>query len=124
MDHSITIYRAWLRDQTAHPSGGIAFEAWTLQHLTDHGWTVRATPTSGDYGADLLATDPHGVRWAIQTKNWVKPVGIRAVQEVYAAQRWYDCERAMVWSTRGFTDAAIALAAKCGVVLRVGLSRA
>lgn len=121
MDTSVITYRAWLAELSERPVGGIAFEAWTLQHLTDAGWTVRATPTSGDYGADVLATDPQGVRWAVQTKNWAKPVGIRAVQEVYAAQRWYDCERAMVWSTRGFTDAAIALAAKCGVVLRVGV---
>ncbi len=96
---------------------GVEFEA-TMQRVLQHrGWTVSLTKASGDFGADLLGTDPDGTTWAIQAKRWKDSVGIEAVQQVIGAQAYYRTQRALLMSTAPLTKAAQELAQHVGVTV-------
>jgi restriction system protein len=92
------------------------FEHWCAAALRHHGWEARATPGSGDQGADVIA-EAYGHRVVIQCKLYTKPVGNKAVQEVHSARAFYGATAAAVISTAGFTTSARALAASTGVLL-------
>jgi len=96
---------------------GVEFEA-TMQRVLQHrGWNVSLTKASGDFGADLLGTDPDGTTWAIQAKRWKDSVGIEAVQQVIGAQAYYRAQRALLMSTAPLTKAAQELAQHVGVTV-------
>ena len=78
---------------------------------------VKVTQASGDFGADVLAFNTKGEYVCIQCKHYIKPVGIKAVQEIYSAKQYYKCQKAMVITNSTFTQAAIDLANKTGVDL-------
>lgn len=92
------------------------FEAWCAAELRRRGWVARATKASGDQGGDVLA-ERNGVRLVVQCKRAAAPVGNKAVQEAYAAQRHYRADLAAVIATSGFTKAARELAHSTGVAL-------
>ncbi len=96
---------------------GEAFEAW-LEHLLRSSGinSVWRTPATGDQGADLIVEMGHR-RIAIQAKQYVDPVGNSAVQEVFAAQRFYGATEGWVISSSTFTPAAAELARRAGVHL-------
>ncbi len=97
---------------------GWQFEKFAADWLRFKGWQkVEVTPGSGDFGADIIAYSPDGERYAIQCKKYDKPVGVKAVQEVVAAQIHYCCEGAAVISTTRYTPAAQQLADECDVLL-------
>ena len=58
-----------------------------------------------------------GIRLVVQCKRYGKPVGNAAVQEVAAAARYWDADRAAVVSNAGFTAAARKLAGATNVLL-------
>jgi restriction system protein len=88
---------------------GTDFEGYVAARLQRAGWDVTFTPTSGDYGVDLIARrDDRAV--AVQCKRLGKPVGVAAVQQVVAGARHHDCTRSIVISNQEFTDAATKLA--------------
>lgn len=94
------------------------FEEYVAALLRDKGYTnVRTTPKSGDFGADVLAVNPEGVRMCIQCKLYSKPVGVDAVKEVYAAKSYYECDVACVYSTNSYTQSAKKMAEKLHVKL-------
>ena len=97
----------------------IGFEEFTAQYLQDHGYqNVHMTSTTGDYGADIIAKTPNGQRICVQCKLYSKPVGISAVQEVFAAKSHYRCAIAAVAvNDNGFTKGAINLARENKVLL-------
>lgn len=97
-------------------SDGVAFERDCARLLEAGGFVVRTTPTSGDYGADLIA-EKDDLGYAIQCKDTSKPVGVKAVQEAIGARRHYSVDYAVVCASAGFTDAAIELATSNKVVL-------
>jgi len=78
---------------------------------------VQVTVKSGDYGADILATDPSGRKVCIQCKRYQNKVGVEAVQQINSARGYYRCQRAIVVSTSDFTKQAKSLAEKNGVEL-------
>lgn len=78
---------------------------------------IRLTPTTGDFGADILARDPSGHSVCVQCKRYSKSVGVRAIQEACTARIYYHCERAIVMTNSTFTPVAKELAAKTGVDL-------
>lgn len=80
------------------------------------GYQVERTPCSGDYGADLILTRK-GETAVVQAKRKRGNVGVRAVQEVVGAMRYYDCELAMVVTNSRYTDCAIELAEANEVLL-------
>jgi len=88
---------------------GVEFETHVMQLLCSFGWDVSTTPTAGDQGGDLIAVKLQS-RVVIQCKNWADPVGNAAVQEVFSAKRYYNCNRAIVIAVNGYTKAAYKLA--------------
>lgn len=96
---------------------GSMFEYAVADILRNNGYTnVDVTPTSGDYGADIIAYK-EGFKYAIQCKRYSSTVGNHAVQEVYAAKAHYSCDRAMVITNNYFTKNAITQASSTGVIL-------
>ena len=92
------------------------FEHWCASALSSRGWVTKATPASGDQGADVIA-ERDGQRAVIQCKLYTAPVGNKAVQEVFAAKSYYNGTIAAVISTSGYTSSAKTLAASTGVLL-------
>lgn len=80
---------------------------WLL--FKDLGWSVEATPVSGDWGADLIISKGNQ-RIAVQAKRYSKPVGVQAIQEAVTAQAKYNCTDSMVVTNSTFTRQAQELA--------------
>lgn len=96
---------------------GYQFEKFCGDILAKNGFSkIQVTQASADYGADIIAYK-EGVKYAIQCKKYSSPVGISAVQEVIASKSMYDCHVAVVLTNNSFTNSAINLAEKNGVLL-------
>lgn len=113
---TIAMHEATQNSNTRSARRGIDFEQDCARLLDAGGFTVRTTPASGDYGADLIA-EKDDLRYAIQCKDTSKPVGVKAVQEAIGARRHYSVDYAVVCASAGFTEAAIELASSNKVVL-------
>lgn len=78
---------------------------------------VRVVGHSSDYGCDVIARCfPFG-KIVVQCKNYKGKVGVQAVQEIYAAKRYYHATRAAVATNSTFTKNAVKLANACNVML-------
>lgn len=89
---------------------GETFEIRMAEMFFVLGWSnIITTPRTGDYGADLLATDTRGRKWVIQCKRYSKPVSASAVREVFGASRsaYKRGEGIMVITNSTFTKEAI-----------------
>lgn len=96
---------------------GFKFEEYVAKVLADNGYTeVTVTQKSRDFGADITAVFG-GARYVFQCKYYTSPVGIDAVQEVYAAKPVYSAHVAVVVTNSVFTKAAKILADEVGVIL-------
>lgn len=96
---------------------GIEFEKFIsilLKYLEfDESYTTKE---SGDYGIDVIGTK-NNIKYAIQCKNYLNPVGNKAIQEAYSGKDYYDCHVAIVVTNNHFTTNAIRQASKNKVVL-------
>lgn len=90
---------------------GVEFEALLEILFSRLGYSVQTTPTTGDFGADLIAVHRDGRRIAVQAKRYSGNVGVAAVQEVVAAKQFYRCRSGIVVTNSEFTKAAHKLAA-------------
>jgi len=97
-------------------NSGKEFEQLVARALTMGGYKVKLTPSSNDFGADILA-EKDDKRICIQCKFWKKPVGIKAVQEINSAKEYYQCDEAWVIGISGFTRQAVKLANKTHIKL-------
>lgn len=96
---------------------GEEFEEFCADVLRGNGYTdVEVTKGSGDHGVDVLAKKD-GLKYAIQCKRYSKPVGNKAVQEVYSGKDIYKADVAVVMSNMDFTQQAIEDARKLNVEL-------
>jgi restriction system protein len=96
---------------------GHDFEYYCADILKERGFLeVEVTKGSGDFGADILA-EKDGVTYAIQCKCYDKPIGVKAVQEVYAGRDYYDRMVGVVMTNQYFTQPAVELARKLNVML-------
>jgi restriction system protein len=95
---------------------GASFEKYLQAVFSGMGFSVEATPPSGDFGADLVITKD-GIRTVVQAKRSSDSIGVRAVQEVLAAERMYGCTKAIVVSNSRYTAQAQKLAEANGVEL-------
>lgn len=89
---------------------GSEFEKLLYRLFEAMGYKVQAIGRAGDQGGDLIA-NKNGERILLQAKcykDW--STGNAAVQQVVAALKYYDCNKAMVVTTSYFTAEAIALA--------------
>jgi restriction system protein len=99
---------------------GFAFEERFANVFKSAGYEIIKTHNTGDYGVDVIVWI-NGEKWAFQCKKSKSPAGVRAVAEVYAGGRFYDCTRFCVASPSGFTYQAKQMAAKLGVQLETSV---
>ena len=95
---------------------GSQFEDFLRLRYQARGYRVRQTPYRNDFGADLIL-ERGGQRIVVQAKRYKHNVGIRAVQEVFAARQHYKADAAWVVTNSQFTKAATELAKSNGVRL-------
>lgn len=96
---------------------GHEFEHYCADLLRQVGFLeVEVTRGSGDYGVDILA-ELGGVTYAFQCKRYDGPVGIKAVQEVYAGRDYYDRMVGVVMTNQYFTRPAVEVARKLKILL-------
>lgn len=96
---------------------GHEFEHFCADLLRRRGFKdVVVTKGSGDFGIDILA-ERDGISYGIQCKNYSSPIGVKAVQEVYAGRDYYDCMVGVVMSNQYFTGPAVEAAKKLKIVL-------
>ncbi|PJI06569.1 MULTISPECIES: restriction endonuclease [Clostridium] len=88
---------------------GEEFEEFLKAHFEKLGYKVELTPTTGDYGADLVL-NKSGYRIVVQAKRWISKVGIEAVQQVIASKSYYKADKCLVVTNNYFTPNAINLA--------------
>ncbi|MCR4764109.1 MAG: restriction endonuclease [Lachnospiraceae bacterium] len=96
---------------------GHDFEYYCAELLRGIGFSdVQVTSGSRDFGADILA-ERDGVTYAVQCKRYDHPVGIFAIQEVYAAKDYYDRMVGVVMTNAVFTEPARSMAKKLRILL-------
>lgn len=96
--------------------GPFEYEAHCAEQLRRSGWNAKATKRTGDQGCDVIA-EREGRRVVLQCKLYEQPVGNKAVQEAFAAQRFHGADAAYVVSNSTFTKSACQLASSLGVQL-------
>lgn len=96
---------------------GEDFEIFVAQILSKIDfYNIKTTKGSGDQGVDIIA-ERDSIKYAFQCKRYDKPVGNKAVQEVFAGKFFYHCHAAIVVTNNYFTQSAKELANENGVVL-------
>ena len=98
---------------------GLDFEYFVQTIFDDRDISVFETPQTNDYGADLILYRLGKVA-VIQCKYHSAPIGIRAVQEVVGAIKYYQADCGIVITNQVFTKQAISLAESNHVLLISG----
>lgn len=113
------IVRTHMRTRpTSTSQVGIEFEQRLMREISEAFPNARIEPTAvtGDQGADVVLR-LEGLKIVIQAKRYTGVVGNAAVQEVFAAQQFYEADYALVVTTSRYTAPAQTLAQKLGVHL-------
>ena len=114
---TVRFFRNRSRGSEMDDMEGHEFEYFCADLLKDNGFAeVEVTRGSGDYGVDILA-EKDGITYAVQCKCHTDPIGIRAVQEVYAGRDYYDRMVGVVMTNQYFTSAAVHAAEKLNILL-------
>ena len=95
---------------------GAQFEEYLCEHFKKHGYSVKLTPQTNDYGADLVI-EKGSVKTVVQAKRYNTKVSNKAIQEIVGAMGYYKANNAMVITNSFFTKNAYALASANGVEL-------
>ena len=74
---------------------GTTFEDYLETLLKTKGYQVKQTPKTGDYGADLILTKDQ-IKIAVQAKRYKNKVGIKALQEISSAKKYYNVDESWV----------------------------
>jgi restriction system protein len=98
------------------PADGASYERYCHQLLIKHGWTASLTKATGDQGVDILGSY-EGRLVVFQCKNYAKPIGNKAVQEVSAGRLHHRASAAVIVCTADYTSGARQLAATNNVIL-------
>lgn len=94
---------------------GFEFEEYLKVLFKKLGYRPEVTRKSGDFGSDVVLKGKNKV--VIQAKRYNSKVGLKAVQEVYAAQAYYKSDEAWVLTNNYYTKQAKELAESCNVKL-------
>ena len=87
-----------------------SFETWCISLLKRLDYrNFKIVPVIGDQGADFVATKNHE-RYAIKCKRHFTAVDAGAVEELYSAKKYYNCDAAIVMTNSTFTTDATDLA--------------
>lgn len=92
------------------------FEEECALILCRYGWNAYTTKKSGDQGVDVVA-EKRGKKIVLQCKLYNRPVGNKAVQEVFSGKEYYKANFAAVVSNNEYTPSARELAKNCNVLL-------
>lgn len=114
------INRIKLLAQNLRTISPIQYEEYVALIMKGFGYLdLSFTKTSGDFGADILATavSSNVYRVCVQCKHYQEHIGVKAVQEIYAAKAYYGCYEAWVCGLNGFTRNAVELANRLNVKL-------
>lgn len=95
---------------------GDIFEKFLLLHFKNLGYVGNLTPSTADYGADLVL-EKDGRKIVVQAKRWKQTVGIEAIQQVAGAIKHYHADKGMVITNSFFTENAYSLANSNGIEL-------
>lgn len=95
---------------------GIEFESFLKKIFEIQGYIVTQTKSTGDQGADLILLKENE-KTTVQVKKYTGKVSNKAIQEVVASKKYYDCKKAIVVTNSEFTSSAIRLAISNEVVL-------
>lgn len=95
---------------------GQEYEIRCLKKLEDFGFSANLTGNGSDFGADIIC-EKDGISYLIQCKNHARPIGVKAIQEVFTARGVYLADYCIVLAESGFTKAAHELAEKNSVLL-------
>ncbi|WP_110709245.1 restriction endonuclease [Salinicola sp. CR57] len=82
------------------------------------GYAVSETPTSGDFGIDIIA-ESSAIKIGIQCKDYQKEVGVDAIMQAHSGAKYYDCDHAIVIAKNGFTKAAQEMGTKLNIELLI-----
>lgn len=92
------------------------YELYCANQFEKAGWVAKATQATADQGVDVLASKKER-KLAAQCKRFSRAVGNKAVQEIVAGMRHYDCREGVVIAPNGFTKSAQQLAKSNNVKL-------
>ncbi len=96
---------------------GIQYEEYIKSRFLKLGCNAYVTKASGDQGVDVVV-ETNGTRVAVQCKHYLSSkVGNDAVQQVYSAKNFFDCDIAAVISNTDFSKQAKQLSEKLSVHL-------
>ena len=96
---------------------GFQFEEYIARILLKNGYdSADPTQKTGDFGADVIAVKG-GVRYAVQCKLYNQPIGNKAIGEVLAGMKYYNCHVGVVATNNTFTKAAREIAERSNVLL-------
>lgn len=110
------------RKYASIPSTGAQFERYLAMLFRDLGYRVKTTPTSGDFGADLILTNQGGMKHAVQAKFYNSgTIGVAPIQEVYASLAHWRADDGWVVTNCAFSKAANRLARENNVRLIDGV---
>lgn len=102
--------------ETIDRMAGREFEVFIAKLFKERGYKSTLTPSSGDYGIDVIVEDEF-IKIGIQTKCYADKVSNSAVQEAVTGIRHYKLNRAMVITNSYFQPSAIQLAKDNDVIL-------
>ena len=95
---------------------GYDFEEYVAKLFQRFGFSTKVTKKSGDFGCDVLL-EKNGDRIAVQVKNSINKVTLKAVQEIVASLKKYDARIGVVITNAKFTKSARQLGKINGVVM-------
>lgn len=88
---------------------GEEFEDFVANLFRKMGYIVKKTSRTQDYGADLILYKD-GLKIVVQAKRWKQRVGVKAVQEIASAVKYYNADKGMVITNNLLTKPAYKLA--------------
>ena len=116
----VSVFRRWKNREVPlliDEWEGHDFEYYCADLLRNGGYqNVRVTRASGDFGVDILA-ERDGITYGIQCKRYDRPIGVFAVQQVYAGKDFYHLMAGAVLTNQTFTPAAHTMAERLNILL-------
>lgn len=89
---------------------GLEFENLLIEQFQKLGYKTIETPTTGDFGADIIVDTKSETRFIIQCKRFKNKVNLKAVQEVVGALAHFNGDIGIVITSSSFLNSAIKLA--------------
>ncbi len=93
---------------------GAEFEHHLADYFASCGYKIEMTPTSGDYGADIVLRSRTECI-VVQAKRWNSKIGVSAVQEISTARHFYGASSALLVTNSSLTKSAAKLAHRANV---------